>query len=46
MSKTTLKSNYGGLRNKSYSQTFKLKLINDNWYITEPADTEECEVSF
>jgi len=46
MSKATLKSNYGGLRNKRYEQTFKLKLINDNWYITDPADTEECKVSF
>lgn len=46
MSKATLNNNYGGLRNKSYQQTFQLKLINENWYITDAADTEECKVDF
>jgi len=43
---TSRGSEYGRLTNKSYSQTFELVLINDNWYINQPADPNEVKIPF
>ncbi len=43
---TSRGSEYGKLSNKSYRQKFKLVLIDNNWYINQPADPNEVKIAF
>lgn len=43
---TSRGSEYGKLSNKSYRQTFKLVLIDNNWYIDEAAELDQVKIKF